>query len=74
MEPKRNSCFAFARICGAHMVKLNDWVFSALENDVICVITATKGDSLVSVSFWLPKTPTRTKAVNTNTSPGMERL
>lgn len=37
------------------MVKLNDWVFSALENDVICIMTATKGESLVSVSFRLLK-------------------
>lgn len=55
MEPKRSSCFAFETICGAHMVKLNDWVFSALENDVNCIMTATKGDSLVSVSFRLLK-------------------
>lgn len=75
MEPKRNSCFAFEKICRAHIVKFNSWVFLALENNVICVITAMKGDSsVVSVSLWLPKTPTRTKEAKTHTGAGMGRL
>lgn len=75
MEPKRNSCFAFAKICRTHMVKFKGWVLLALENNVICVITARKGDSLVSVSLWFVSlAPTRTKELKTNTGAGMEKI
>lgn len=55
MNKRETAALFFEKICQAHIVKFNGWVFETLENNVICVITATKDDSLASISFWSPE-------------------
>lgn len=55
MNKRETAALFFEKIRQAHIVKFNGWVFETLENNVICVISATKDDSLASISFWSPE-------------------